>query len=119
MGDELDTTVKALVTEALFKAIDEKKREELLKAAIGSLLKEEGGHYGPKTSKLQDCFNQAAYEVAREIVREKMTKDEAFKGAIGTVVTEALNKVWAGDKREDLVNIIAASVTDWMTPKQR
>lgn len=35
---DLDGTVKALVTEALFKAIDEKKRDELIKSALGALM---------------------------------------------------------------------------------
>jgi hypothetical protein len=118
MGMELDGTVKALVTEAIFKAIDAQKREELVKAAIGSLLEKDNGFYGPKISKLQECFNNAAYQVARDIISEQMVKDEKFKAAISSVVADGLKKVWDGDKREELVTTIASSVVHWMTPKR-
>lgn len=120
MGD-LDNTVKALVTEAIFKSIDEKKREELIRTALASLLKGEGGgSWGDRgTTPLQQCFDAAARDVARDIVREHFTKDETFKAQVAGVVKEAIEKVWAGDKREQLVNAMADVIIEGMKYKHR
>lgn len=119
---DLDNTVKALVTEAIFKAIDEKKREEMMKAAIASLLKKpenQASWRGEQNTPLQDAFDTCVRQVAMEICREKLTKDEGFRKMVESVVVDAMQKVWATDKREKLIDNIAEAVVEGMKIKER
>jgi len=120
MPNEMDVAVKALVTEAIFKGLDEKKREELIKTAIASLLKEEKSHWSSGgTTPLQTAFDIAASDAAREIIREHFTKDESFRTKVAGVVKDALDRVWAGEKREEMVNAMGDVIIEAMRFKRR
>jgi len=117
---DIDVAVKALVTEAIFKGLDEKKREELIRAAIASLIEPSRDGYGRGgPTQLQEAFNAAAREVAREVVRDRFTKDERFIGEIKKIVGEAVNKIVAEENRHRIVSAMADSLIEAMTPKER
>jgi hypothetical protein len=86
-----DETLNALVTEAMFRALDEKKREELIKAALEALIKpvQQGGCGSRMTTPIQDAFERAIREVAHNIVCEMCKTDEA-QDAIREVVFEKM-----------------------------
>jgi len=103
--------LQALVTEAIYKHLDEKKREELIKSAITALLEiKRKSPYEPAKSTLQECFESAVNQVARAVVGEKILKDERIKAEIAKVVNEGFEKVMSGEHRAVLVNGIAKSI---------
>lgn len=90
MADEM---LNALVTEAMFRALDEKKREELIKSALAALVKPSTGGYGHRsTTPIEDAFERAIREVAYDVVRELCKTKEALR-AIEAVATEAFKKM--------------------------
>lgn len=110
--------LKAIVVEALFKGIEEKKREELVKAALTSLLEEKSSNWGPRKSDLQRAFDEAIYSLARETVRDYVQKDERWNSELKKVIEAALNRVLANDSgRETLIGQIANAIQIALTPK--
>lgn len=109
--------LRALVTDAIFKSIDEKKRDELLKAALSGLLepKRDGYSYENK-SQLQRAFDDAVYHVAREIVKEHVTTNAQWRAGIQKVVNAALDRVMADDTNRDLlITNVAAAISKALT----
>lgn len=114
-----DEALKALVTEALYKHLDEKKREELIKSAIVTLLepRKDNYSYGPGKSALQDAFEHAVRGVAFEIVREKIREDEALKAKVGELFAKAWAK--AVEDSDALVHEMANGLVAVLTMRQK
>lgn len=102
-----DETLNALVTEAMFRALDEKKREELIKGALATLITPKQGPYGSRVSStpIQDAFDYAIHSMAREMVITMIKTPEAQE-AISKVVTAAFHKMV-----EDTDRLAAAMAT--------
>lgn len=99
MADSLDLkldgdVIRKLVSEAVLRTLDDNKREILIKGAIESLLKPVGERYGA-TSPLQDAFNQAIRDVARDLAREELAKDPRLKDKIRELFEAAWLKLTA------------------------
>ena len=94
--------MKAIVVEALYKGLDEKKREELIKGALAHLIQPQGsgsGSYGTygRTSPLQDAWNMAASQVARDVVRDEVNNNPEVRGKIAEIFTKAWTKALANE----------------------
>jgi hypothetical protein len=88
-----DETLNALVTEAMFRALDEKKREEMIKAALATLVTSRQQGYGRRTTTpIQDAFEIAIQAIAQDVVRE-MCKTDKAQDAIREVVGAAFEKM--------------------------
>ena len=108
-GDEL----KAVVTKAIFDSLDQKKRDELIQHALGSLMKEKDGPgWGVRHTALGEIFAQQCREVAHKVVKEAMDKDEKIKAEVDHIFREALKRVTTGEAREKLISKIAEAITD-------
>jgi hypothetical protein len=109
-----DDTLNALVTEAMFRALDEKKREELIKEALKTLITpvQRGSYHGPATSPIQDAFHDAINAVARDVVREMCKSDEA-QDAIREVVGTAFEKMLIDKERlaTEMASAMVAAIT--------
>jgi hypothetical protein len=72
-----DTALQALVTEAMFRALDEKKRDALVKSALATLVAPTSGGYGQAAeSPLQKAFALGVREVANAVIAEMMNTEE-------------------------------------------
>lgn len=112
--------LRALVTDALFNGIEQKKRDELLKAALSSLLEEKrNSSFGTNKSDLQRAFDEALYTVARDIVKEHIIANPKMRNQIREVVVEAFDAVMKDEHRTELVSSIAGAIQEAFTPKQR
>jgi len=109
-----DETLNALVTEAMFRALDEKKREELIKAALEALVKpvKQGGYGSRMTTPIQDAFESAIREVAHNIVCAMCKTDEA-QDAIRGVVGAAFEKMLTDKDRlaSEMTSAMIAAIT--------
>ena len=94
-----DETLNALVTEAMFRALDEKKREELIKTALATLITPRTQGYGQQTTTpIQDAFDMAIHAVARDIVAKMIKTDEA-QDAIRKIASAAFEKMLIDKER--------------------
>lgn len=106
-----ENSLDALVKEAMFKSLDQAKRDELVKKALASLLLGREAEYGyGTTSDLQQAFSLAVREQARIAVKEHIEGDEKIKAAIKTLIHDALDKALMGDLRSKLVTKVAEAV---------
>lgn len=96
-----DTAMKALVIEAMYKSLDEGKRETLIKGAIATLLtvKESGSaYYRDRASPLQAAFDDAIQQVARELVFETVRAEGPIRERIKALCGEALGRLVLADE---------------------
>lgn len=98
---DTDTAMKALVIEAMYKSLDQKTREDLIKSAIATLLTPsppDHGIYGHRpTSPLQKAFNDAIQQVARDLVFETVRAEGPIREQIKTLCGEALGRLVLAD----------------------
>lgn len=95
-----DTAMKALVIEAMYKSLDDAKREELIKGAIATLLTPTtSGHgvYGRITSPLKDAFDMAIQQVARDLVFETVRAEGPIRERIKALCGDALGRLVLAD----------------------
>ena len=108
-----------MVTAAILIFVTSEGREEIIKKAIQEHLLTEAPRdqysYGPKQTRLQAAFNDAvkvtAHKVALSIVEEQM------RGEIEKIVTEAAQKVFAGELRNEMVRSIARTISTALQAK--
>lgn len=89
--------LNALVLTAMMQALDQNKRDELIRKALSALITPAGaaGYGQPRpTSPLEDAFNMAVRDVARGIVTE-MVNTEEIRVQIRTLCTKAVEKAMA------------------------
>jgi hypothetical protein len=97
---DTDTAMKALVIEAMYKSLDADKREALIRSAIATLLSPSTkghGYYGSQTTLLQDAFNDAIQQVARELVFEEVRKEGPIRERIRALCGEAMGRLVLAD----------------------
>lgn len=112
-------TIKTLVTDAMFKTLDQAKRDELIRAALASILKEDFSRlHGHTDSPLSQAFQDAANQVCREIVREKLEKDPEFVKQIRGVIDDAFENVLK-KQRPKLVQSVTDALLEGFKFKER
>lgn len=111
-----DEALKALVAEALYKHLDEKKREELIKGALASLLEEKSIGYGPRRSDLKDAFDQAVRTIAFEVARERLREDAALKAKLSELFAQAWIK--AVENSDSLIQDMSEGILRVLTMRQ-
>jgi len=113
-----DTAMKALVVEAMFKSLDEGKREALIKGAIAALITPTNkghGYYGPNKSPLEDAFNDAIQQVARELVFETVRAEGPIRDRLKALCAAALEKLVLTDEGQlatELATAIVRAIRD-------
>lgn len=107
--------LNALVLTAMMQALSQQSRDELIRKALETLIKPKGEpQYGrpPPTSPLQDAFDYAVYQVAREIVGE-MVQGEEIRTKIRELCSKAVEKAMANS--EDITNRMANALAGALT----
>lgn len=103
--------MKEFVSEAILRTIDDKTRDTLIAEAMRYLLtKESNRGYGTGRSPLQEAFDYALINVARELVRDMLTADEKVMGALRAVIVTATEKALVVKRDETIDNITNAIV---------
>ncbi len=83
----------ALVATAMMQALDQAKRDELIRTALEHLITPlRSNAYQTATSPLQDAFNSAVRETARAIIEEMLTT-EKVRVQIRTLAARAFEKM--------------------------
>lgn len=118
MNFSIDTDmVKNLFGEALLASLDQNKREILIKNALQHLMSK-GSESWNRVTPLEQAFNHAVSEVAKQIASELLTNDTVIQDKIRSLLNEALVRVLETN-REQTVNKLAAAITEGLAYKER
>lgn len=98
----------ALVSEAILRSLDEKKRDALIQATLEHLLKPNKQSYYSNKSPIEDLFLQAAERVAREVMTEMVRSDPRITAKIRELFVAGYERMLAGGEGV-LINRIADS----------
>ena len=94
--------MREVVSAAILQKLTEEQRNMLIQQAIAALLTPKEKQYGGLgETPLQTAFSQAVFDVARDVVKDQITKDPKFVNTLGTIVTMALAKAMAQDELVD------------------
>lgn len=95
---------------AILQSLDNGKKEELIKGAIQSLMTKNGNSYSSKTP-LQEAFERALYERAKDYIASYIDTDPTVKKAILDLINDAVVKITT-DAREKTVGKIAEKIIE-------
>lgn len=112
-----EDALRILVTEAIYKGIEEKKRDELLKGAIESLLAPQNtgssSYYADKRSTLQKAYDDAIAGIAREEVKKVLIENRGIREKIEGVILQSFDKVLANtDLRDQLITNLSLGIAN-------
>ena len=111
-----EEAMRVLVQKAIFDSMDPSTRDELVSRAIADLIAPQADSWARGRSKLQDIFQQATAEIARDVVRAQLATDASFKAQLADIVARALEKALATDQ---IVDSVTASILNGLTPRDR
>jgi hypothetical protein len=104
-----------VVATSILNSLTPEKRTELITNAITALLTERDGY--SKQNRLQQLFNSAVESVARQLVEGELAGSIEFIANVTTVIREASERVFAGDRREALVEKMAGAIRASLTER--
>lgn len=107
-----DNTMRDVITAAILKTLTEESKALLIQQAIASLLapipKKDAWDRTPERTKLQEIFDNSAYAVAGEAVREAFKTDERVKASMRELVAKGLEKALEdGELPSKLASVIS------------
>lgn len=107
-----DAATRALVVDAVLKAIPQEKRDQLMKDALATLMvPKSNGLYGDRSSTLEEAFKGATYDMARQHAKEWLEKDERFAKAVRELTLGVVEKMLEPTAREKILEGIVGAVT--------
>jgi len=95
-----ETALKTIVAKAIFDGITPEQRQALLTKAINSLLTVPPATVfgsAPKTTPLQDIFENEVRILARDLIKERFKTDPNLPQLVGAIVTKAVAAMSADD----------------------
>jgi len=99
----------AIVGTSVMRAITDENRDVLVKEAITHLLTpEKHSAYGPSRTPLQEAFDTALAQKAREFVRAELDGEIGEK--VREIVQESIVKAFDSERRDALVGNIADAI---------
>ena len=105
--------MKDVVKEAMFNALDQAKRDELVKGALAALLKEPALGYGERgASPLRDAFENEARIICRELVKEFLSGDSVEAVKLREGIRDLVVRGWekALSQGDKIVDTLADSI---------
>ncbi len=108
-----DAELRALVVEAMFKSLDEKKREALIKGALENLIAptQGSGYNYDRRSALEVAYDSAVQGVAREEVEKHFRENGKIREMIQGLVIKGFEKIVGNETAySELVDSIARSI---------
>ncbi len=115
-----DNPLNALVITAMMQALDEQKRDQLIRKALEALIAPSAPSYGssrPDPSELETAFNLAVFNTAREVVKEMLDTDE-IRAKVRDLAARAFDKMIGADT-EALAESMANTFVYAMTKRER
>jgi len=107
-----DLGIKEVLAEKILAQLSDESREDIVAKAVEFIIKpdKKSYRYG-NGSPIEDSFFRAVEEVLKEIVQDKVSKDETIREKLEELVTEGFAKALDGDpdtenSRENLVEKI-------------
>jgi len=77
---------------AIYAALDQQKKDTLIKEALAFLLEPNRTGYGTRDSPLMDCFREEARKYAHEACIKYIAEHEEFRTAIDTAIVEGYKR---------------------------
>ncbi len=111
--------LQKLAGEAILAAIDQDKREALIKQALQYLLSKPSkeNRYGSESySPLEEAFHSAIRQVAGAIVNEELAKDDKVKEQVRQMLTDAWVKMNDPERYQKLVDRAADALSKAFIP---
>lgn len=105
-----DDAMKAIITKSILDSLTPERREALIAEAIKALLGAETGSGYNRATRLQAAFNSAVEDVAREVARGELSKDEKIKSKIREMFLAAWEARTTGDNYDNLVDKIGQAI---------
>jgi hypothetical protein len=105
-----DDQLAAVVATSILTSLSEEQRSKLITDAIQNLLNKpsHSGYNAP--SHLQIIFNDAVRRVAEKLLESQLAGDSDFATKVRAVATEALDRVFAPDQRDKMVERVAGAI---------
>jgi hypothetical protein len=111
-----DDNMKDIIAKAVIDTLTPESRDELIKTAIKELLTVPNGTgYGQRKSPLQEAFDAAVRQVAREVAREQIVGNELMASEIKGMVTEAWAKLTTDEHRTKTVERLVDALEKGLT----
>jgi len=106
--------MQRIVSAQLVALISKPDRERLIADALEKMLRPEKPSYGsgPAKAPIQRAFENAIDLEVSRIIREMVSKDEAFLARLRTLVETAMGEVLAGVNSERLVEKLADGIME-------
>ena len=105
-----DDQMREIVSAAILQTVTTENRDALIAQAIANLLAPNSSGYGRKESPLQEAFNSAVFNKAKQIVVEALDLDETLNTKIKAIVIEAAEKALSEEKRGEMINSMASAI---------
>ena len=108
-------SLKAIMSEAILRALDDATRERLIREAIAYLIAPQepyGGGFGKKRpSPLEEAYKGAVESYARRTAHEMLESDETVKAQVKGVLHEAMERAFV-THREATVQRVADALAE-------
>lgn len=113
MEIKLDTVdFKEVFNAAIIKTLDEEKKNALIQGALNHLTtRPDNNGYRKGKTPIEDAFEMALNQVAREKIEEFLKTDESINKTIEKLISDAVSKI-NGDRRENTVSKIADKIIE-------
>lgn len=112
-GTPQNEALNALVLTAMMQALDQQKRDELIKSALATLIAprkaDSGYHSKVLPSVLEEAFGNAVEMLARQLVNEMVRNDAAIRTHVQALCTQAVEKAFADS--DDISTKMASAFT--------
>lgn len=105
-----EENLKSVVSEAIMNSLSLEQRNVLIQNAISYLLTPTSNSlYDQKKSPMQEAFNNAISQVAREVVTEEMKSNSEIKLKIKELMANAIEKMFEPEAQNAIISNIQES----------
>jgi hypothetical protein len=109
-----DDQMREIVSAAILQTVTVENRDALITEAIANLIAPTPSGFGGRKpiSPLQEAFNGAVHDKARQLVTEMLNSDHTFSTKVNAVITEAVLKAFNDEKRDVMINAMAHAIAN-------
>jgi hypothetical protein len=107
-----DDQLNVALQTAILKAVDDVGREQILKHALNHLTTPKETYRGKATTPLMDIITDAATQVARQIMNERIEKDEEFVKQVEQLYSQAFQRCFGTENREKLLEKMVGAMNE-------
>lgn len=116
-----EAQLRTIVAGAVMQTLTADQQKTLISTAIETLItpkKADSYPYNVLPTGLQEAFNSACREMAREVISDKLDRDSEFREMLTGVINEAFQKLFlATGARETLISRMTNALLSAMTER--